>query len=294
MEQLEEKWPIGVFVSIDEGLGVPPEVASELGLNTIHLHAPTRDARNEKSVQQILSRLQKLNLEISVVFAGFSGESYADIPTVKKTIGLVPETTRSARMTELKSIIDFTHALGVDATGLHLGFVPHDFGSQDSIDILEATQEICEYARSKDVNIHLETGQEPADVLLEFLQRVDRPNIYVNFDPANMILYGCGAPLPALEKIGHYVRSVHLKDAKWSEHPGITWGEEVPLGEGDVDIPRYLDALRSIGYSGPLVIEREIPQEPTRQKLEISQAASLIQEHLEERLLQTITNKGQA
>ena len=98
----------------------------------------------------------------------------------------------------------------------------------------------------------------------------------MNFDPANMILYGAGEPLPALRALGGYVRSVHCKDATWSDRPGETWGQETPLGEGAVDFPAYLRTLAEIGYAGPLTIEREIPQEPVRQKAEIAAAVQLL------------------
>jgi sugar phosphate isomerase/epimerase len=101
-------------------------------------------------------------------------------------------------------------------------------------------------------------------------------NLFINFDPANMILYGTGEPIAALERVGQFVRSVHCKDGKWAKNPGKEWGQEVPLGEGDVNIERYLRTLDSIGYSGPLTIEREIPQEPARQKAEIGHAVKLL------------------
>ena len=91
-----------------------------------------------------------------------------------------------------------------------------------------------------------------------------------------MILYGTGEPIEALEKIAKHVKSVHCKDATWAERPGEEWGEEVPLGEGQVDMRRYLTTLNSIGYRGPLTIEREIPQEPERQKNEIGHAVNLL------------------
>jgi sugar phosphate isomerase/epimerase len=91
-----------------------------------------------------------------------------------------------------------------------------------------------------------------------------------------MILYGTGEPIEALRKVGKYVRSVHCKDATWSSQPGKTWGAEVPLGKGQVDIGLYLQTLKEIGYSGPLTIEREIPQEPARQKAEIQHAVELL------------------
>ncbi len=91
-----------------------------------------------------------------------------------------------------------------------------------------------------------------------------------------MILYGTGEPIEALKKVGKFVRSVHCKDATWSDQPGVTWGREVALGEGQVNFEAYLTALREIGYRGPLTIEREIPQEPERQKAEIGGAAKLL------------------
>src|SRR5690606_7158828 len=100
--------------------------------------------------------------------------------------------------------------------------------------LVAAAIDICQHGASQGQSVHLETGQEPVDVLLQFIQNVGRDNLFVNFDPANMILYGVGEPLPALVKLAPYVRSVHCKDALWSDQPGKTWGQEVPLGQGQV------------------------------------------------------------
>ena len=93
-----------------------------------------------------------------------------------------------------------------------------------------------------------------------------------------MILYGTGEPIEALQKVGGHVRSIHCKDAKWAANPGGEWGQEVPLGEGDVGMETYLRTLDSLGYTGPLTIEREIAQEPERQKAEIGHAINLLSE----------------
>jgi sugar phosphate isomerase/epimerase len=143
--------------------------------------------------------------------------------------------------------------------------------------MIDLTRDVCDHCRHNTQALHLETGQEPVDVLDRFLDDVGRDNLFVNFDPANMILYGAGEPLPALEKLGARVRSVHCKDATWSDRPGETWGREVPLGEGDVGFAAFLNVLKRIGYDGPLTIEREIPQEPERQKAEIGRAIDLLQ-----------------
>lgn len=273
-----EKWPLGVFAGIDAGMGVKLEVAHELGVPTIQLHSPQRATRTRENAELFLARLRELDIRITVVFAGFEGESYADIPTVARTVGLVPPASRSARLEEVEEISDFARLLGVDAVGLHIGCVPHDEADPLFSDTVDATRQLCDHCRSNDQNLHLETGQEPADVLLRFLGEVDRDNLFVNFDPANMILYGCGEPIEALRKIGRHVRSVHCKDAKWAARPGEEWGTEVPLGEGDVGMENYLRTLDELGYTGPLTIEREIPQEPSRQKEEIGRGIRLLNE----------------
>ena len=91
------------------------------------------------------------------------------------------------------------------------------------------------------------------------------------------ILINSGEPIEAVKKLGNLVRSVHCKDGTWSDQPGETWGAEVALGEGDVNMKAYLTTLKEIGYLGPLTIEREIPQDPVRQKAEIGQAIELLE-----------------
>jgi sugar phosphate isomerase/epimerase len=276
MPQTFSDWPLGVFASIDAGLGVDLNVARDLGVSTVHLHTPSAASRNPARAREFAQRLADLQIQVTCVFGGFEGESYADIPTVKQTVGLVPHATRASRLRELLEIADFARLLGVDVVGLHIGFVPHSPDDPSYQEVVLATRQVCEHCAGNKQAVHLETGQEPADVLLRFLADVERDNLFINFDPANMILYGVGEPLPALEQLGRYVRSVHCKDAKWSSTPGVTWGQEVPLGQGDVDFAAFLHTLDRIGYRGPLTIEREIPQQPEKQRAEIGGAIELL------------------
>jgi len=279
-----EKWPVGVFTSVDAGLGVHLDVAHELGVPTIQIHAPHQETRTEEKAAAFLKRIDGYGIKLTAVFGGFAGESYADIPTVEKTVGLVPANTRDERLQEMKEISDFARKLNCDVVALHLGFVSHDFGSAEYQQTVDVTRELCGYVKSNGQNLHLETGQESADSLIQFIADTACNNLFVNFDPANMILYGTGEPIEALLKIGNRVRSVHCKDAKWAESPGAEWGSEVALGQGDVNMKKYLETLKHIGYFGPLTIEREIPQEPDRQKAEIKHALDLL-EQLKQELL---------
>ena len=273
-----QPWSIGVFTSVDAGLGVHLDVAQELGIPTVQVHAPHKKTRNAVAAGNFLKRCKDAGITVTCVFGGFDGESYADIPTTARTVGLVPQETRAARIQEMKEISDFAKLLGCSTVGLHVGFVP-ERGSLDYQALIASMWDLLEHVHSNGQNLHLETGQETADHLLEFIHDVDRPNLFINFDPANMILYGTGNPIEALKKVGHFVRSVHCKDAKWAPEGqrGQSWGSEVALGEGDVGMKTYLETLQEIGYKGPLTIEREIAHDRDRQKRDIGTAAALLQ-----------------
>jgi len=273
------KWPIGVFTSIDAGLGVHLDVAAELGVPSVQIHAPHQDTRNPEAAAKFLARCADAEITVTAVFGGFEGESYADIATTAATVGLVPEQTRAARVEEMKEISDFTTRLGCDTVALHIGFVPEDRGSDSYTSLVECTRDLLDHVAANAQQLNLETGQESAEHLLEFIADVERDNLFINFDPANLILYGTDHPIDALLKVGHLVRSVHCKDATYApaDGRGTDWGAEVPLGEGDVGMLTYLKVLDGIGYTGPLTIEREIAEDRQRQKDDIGAAVGLLE-----------------
>lgn len=275
-----QTWPLGVFTSVDAGMGVHLDVAQELGVPTVQIHSPHKQTRNARTAESFLKNCQKAGITVTVVFGGFDGESYADIPTTTRTVGLVPRETRAARLAEMTEISDFAKLLGCPAIALHIGVVPADRNGADYRDLVNCTRDLLDHAAGNGQNLHLETGQESADHLLHFIHDVERDNLFVNFDPANMILYGSGEPIEALRKVGKYVRSIHCKDAKWAapEKRGKEWGTEVPLGEGDVGMETYLRTLKEIGYSGPLTIEREIPHDREQQRKDVGKALALLTE----------------
>jgi sugar phosphate isomerase/epimerase len=273
-ETVMEELAIGVFTSVGAGLGVSLETVKELGLDNVQLHTPPPEARSPERTAELRQEFEEAGIKITVVFCGFEGESYESIPIVKEGVGLVPPQTREARLKETFEIADWTKAMGCDAVGMHIGFISEDRNSTLHKELVEAARKVCDHCAANGQRFHLETGQETADGLLAFIEDVNRDNLAVNFDPANMILYGTGEPLPALRKIASYVRSVHCKDGKWSDQPGVTWGVETPLGEGDVDIAEFINILKEIGYTGPLTIEREVAGE--QQKTDIRNAVQLL------------------
>jgi len=210
-------------------------------------------------------------------FAAYTGEDYADIPTVQRTVGLIPPATRAEREARTLEISDFAAELGVPGIALHVGFVPEDNRDQNYIVVREMVRHICDHAARHGQTFALETGQEGADTLLDFFLDVNRENLRINFDPANMILYGTGDPVAAIDVLQQHVVTVHAKDGDWPPKgvPGAL-GTEKPLGQGAVGMERFIAKLRQIHYKGPLCIEREVQDKEERAR-DVRMAVSLLQ-----------------
>jgi len=128
---------------------------------------------------------------------------------------------------------------------LHAGFLPEP-GDPARKPFLDTLGTVSALAKAKGITVAFETGQETADLLRQTLDDLKCDNLKVNFDPANVILYDMGDPLRAVEILGPDIRSVHVKDAIRTKVPG-TWGEEVPLGQGQVNIKAFVHTLKKVG-----------------------------------------------
>jgi L-ribulose-5-phosphate 3-epimerase len=193
---------------------------------------------------------------------GFPGEDYTTPQTIQHSGGFGNPATRPERLERFKWALDRTCALGLTDIMLHAGFLPEP-GDPDRKPFLETLAKVSQLAKEKGITVAFETGQETADLLRRTFDDLKCPNLKINFDPANMILYDMGDPIRAVEILGPDIRSVHVKDANRTKVPG-TWGEEVPLGKGHANIKKFVQALKNVGYRGPLCIEREVGNQQER------------------------------
>jgi sugar phosphate isomerase/epimerase len=204
--------------------------------------------------------LAQHDFTLLTVFGAYTGESYADIPTVRRTVGFVPPGTRAERERRTCEISDFAAKLGVASIACHIGFV-----EDGDTKVRDVVRRICDHAARHGQTFALETGQESAQELLRFMDAVDRPNLRINFDPANMILYGSGDPIEAFRLLAARVISVHAKDGDWPpKDVPEALGKEKPLGQGSVGIGRWIAALREQGFRGQLNVEREAENQEQR------------------------------
>jgi sugar phosphate isomerase/epimerase len=184
------------------------------------------------------------------------GEDYSTLESIKRTGGVVPDEHWEGNWRNFQANADLAVRLGLKFVMFHAGFLPHEEGDPDFPKLVDRLSRVAELFAARQINIGFETGQETADTLATFLRQLNRPNVGINFDPANMLLYDKGDPLVALRTLGPWLRQCHLKDATRTRVPG-TWGEEVVLGTGQVDWRAFFGVLGELRFTGDLAIERE-------------------------------------
>lgn len=184
------------------------------------------------------------------------GEDYSTLETIRRTGGLVPDGTWDQNWQNLQTTVKNAQKLGLKTVMTHAGFLPHDPEDPNFNKMIQRMRKVARLFSDHGITLCCETGQETADSLKLFLEHLHETNVAVNFDPANMLLYNNGDPVAALRTIGPWVKSCHLKDAKVTKIPG-TWGEEVPVGTGEVNWPAFFTTLAEVGFPGYCCFERE-------------------------------------
>src|SRR6266851_5746898 len=240
------------------GIGRDPNDA----IAKVHdLGLPTCQVFVDEIVPMLATRLRealnKYQIEATSLVVGGPGREVWDFYEGPLTIGLVPRETRAARIAHVKKASDFAKQCGIPAVQTHCGFIPENPNDDLYRETVTAMREVAAYCKANGQNFRYETGQETPITLVRAIQDVGVDNQGVNFDLANLIVYGKANPVDAVELLGPYVQGIHAKDGLWPTNPKEL-GQEVPIGKGKVDFPRIITRLKELNYCGAVTIEREI------------------------------------
>jgi len=194
---------------------------------------------------------------------GMIGEDYSTLESIKATGGVVPDGTWEQNWQNIQKVAGIAAGLGLKLVTFHAGFLPHEESDLDFGKLFTRVSMIAELFAKYEIHLGFETGQETAETLKSFLIKLGHPLVGVNFDPANMLLYDKGNPIAALHTLAPWLKQCHIKDAVRTTTPG-TWGNEVPVGTGEVDWKAFFQTLSDIEYTGHLSIEREAGDQRVR------------------------------
>ena len=205
---------------------------------------------------KILEIFRRNNITLVSGMFGTLGEDYSTLESIRRTGGVALDATWNENWRNIETNSVIARQLRLKLVTFHAGFIPHEESDPDLKKLLDRITLIADRFAAKGIDLAFETGQETAEALRAFLIRLNRPNVGVNFDPANMILYDKGNPIDALRMLGPWLKQCHIKDAIRTKAPG-TWGEEVVVGSGDVKWREFFTVLREMKFTGDLCIERE-------------------------------------
>jgi sugar phosphate isomerase/epimerase len=246
-------WIVGVCSwSLGNDLGKIAEVKSRTGVN--HLHLGLSPALKDDG-DEFLARVEQGGYEITATMIDYPQEDYSTLEAIKVSGGIVPDNCWEANKQRTLEAIELTSRLGVAFLTTHIGFIDHTNGQQYK-KLSERVKLLADAAGEGGVMLLMETGQETAADLRQFLEELGHPALGVNFDPANMILYDKGEPVGAVRRLGRWIKHVHVKDAMRTQTDG-TWGTEVVWGTGQVGGGKFLRALKAVGFAGAVAVERE-------------------------------------
>lgn len=247
---------IGVINPLRDGGRCFDHVA-RFGLAVCQLSSFDATQATRAVADTVVKESQAAGVRICAVWAGWPGPKVWDFRAGPDTLGLVPVQYRPERIAALKRWADFASWIGVPAIITHCGFIPENLTDPTYPAVVEAIRDVAGYCAERGVGFWFETGQETPVVLLRTIQHLGLPNLGVNLDPANLLMYGKGNPIDALDVLGDYVRNIHVKDGVYPTD-GEHLGREVAVGQGKVDYPRFVARLQEIGFTGEYIIEREI------------------------------------
>jgi sugar phosphate isomerase/epimerase len=256
----------------------PEDLVSKLaacGVRRVQLALdPLRESPEVWSRTETLFRQHNIAI-VSGMF-GCVGEDYSTLESIRKTGGIAPDATWEQNRGNIKDTVALAGRMGLKLVTFHAGFIPHKETDPDYAKLLNRLAEAAGMFAAANIALALETGQETASSLAALLKKLRRPNLGVNFDPANMILYNQGDPIEAVRALAPWIRQVHIKDATRTKAPG-TWGREVAAGTGEVDWPAFFATLRQLNFKGDFVIEREAG---TRRAPDIITARAVVEKNL--------------
>lgn len=281
-------FPIGVLLeSFREEPQTAMQSAAQLGITGMQVYA-TGDYFNVDTITPDKIRsLRRWLADSGLTLTALCGDFICGNPDIRFS-----DPAKSELIVEKsKRILDFAKEAGTDIVTTHVGVVPAD----RNCDKFKVTQSVCyrlaEYADSVDAHFAIETGPELAVTLKQLLDSLHSKGVGINLDPANLVMVTGDDPAGAVHTLKDYIVHTHAKDGIMltKGDPEVIYGEietqiqnmeyfkEVPLGEGSVPFPRYLQALKDIGYQGYLTIEREVGENP---KADIAAAVRFLKEQM--------------
>jgi sugar phosphate isomerase/epimerase len=251
---------IGIVTKLPKDSSGLIESIRSAGFASCHLSVYDPSYLTDAAIEILARDAKDKGVTMSALWAGYPDRVVWDLIEGPATAGVVPRALRAGRAALIKRSADLAASLGIEEVITHAGFIPENLDDPNYGSLLPVLSDIAKHCRRNGQRFCLETGQSTPTTLRRTLEDLGCDNVGVNFDPANLLVYGKGNPTDAVPILAPWIRSVHAKDGTYPTD-GRNVGEEKPIGEGIVGFPRFLGALADAGYRGGIWIECDLPDD---------------------------------
>lgn len=253
---------IGALINVkpETDINAKMKELKECGCECCQICIWNTDVYNDATAEAILAASKEYGIELSTLWAGWSGPKQWNFHSGPSTLGIVPDAYRMVRVEQILMGASFAAKLGISRVATHAGFLPENMNDPKYTDVLSVLRFIAASCKELGVNFLFETGQETPITLLRFIEEIGLDNVGINMDTANLILYGKGNSADAITVFGKYVMDTHIKDGFYPTS-GKLLGKEAKVGDGVANIPEVVKRLQAVDYKGNYIIEREISGE---------------------------------
>ena len=263
-------FPIGIILeSLKQPIPQALDTIRALGAQGLQAYATYGELSPDNLTPAKKKEFKSMVDDRGLVISALCGDLGHGFGTPEKNPALIEKSKR---------ILDLAKEWGSDIVTTHIGVVPSDPNHPRYRIMQDACGELAAYADSMNSHFAIETGPETSQTLVTFLDSLHSTGVAVNMDPANLVMVTGDDPVQAVHTLKKYIVHTHATDGRklFDKDPeaiyGIVMDEivtdasfiELPLGEGDVPFPAYIQALRDIGYKGFLTIEREVGDQPVK------------------------------
>lgn len=237
--------------------------AAEMGLDGVQFHLSSVQPQADQPLEEARARairalIQDCGIVISATCSELGGFN-------------CDEAELKTRLARTGDFVRMTAQLGAKITTAHIGQVPEDKADPVYARMRDAMGQVAQFCAQHGVKYAVETGPEKAQVLKGLLDDIASPYLGVNLDPANLVMCSDDDPVAATLLLKDYILHCHAKDGinltrpvhkPWPDAPADWRYIEVPLGQGEVDFPAWIQALKQAGFEGYMAIEREVGESP--------------------------------